>query len=270
MTYTAVYFENIPEEQRGILVALLTDIGYEGFEEEESTLKAYIPEARFDHEKFQELIRERRLSYSIDRLPDTNWNTVWESNFQPVTVSRFCHIRAGFHPPQQDVLHEIVITPKMSFGTGHHATTFMMIRQMEELVLTGRRVLDFGTGTGVLAILAEKMGATRIVAIDTDDWSIQNARENFQQNAATRVELRQADSAAIEETVDIILANIIRQVIVDNFPLFIARLSPGGILLLSGLLAEDEAVIMEQAAGVGLRLEKKLVQDGWLCLRFGY
>ncbi len=268
MIYTAVYFSDTTEVLREVLIALLTDIGYEGFEEEGDILKAFIPEIQFDSERLHILGRELRVSYSVTSLPETNWNQVWESNFQPVTVGVFCRIRADFHEPLQGITHEIVITPKMSFGTGHHATTHMMIRQMEEVVFAGRNVLDFGTGTGVLAILAEKLGAARVIAIDNDEWSIQNAEENFQRNGVASVTLRQADHARTGTTVDIILANIVRQVIVDNFPFFIEGLAQGGFLLLSGLLAEDEAAILAEATKAGLHMEKKLEQDGWLCLRF--
>lgn len=268
MIYTAVYFSHIPETERGVLVALLAEMGYEGFEEEDDTLKAFIPETQFDNEQLKALGLSRQVQYSLARIPATNWNQVWESNFQPVAVDRFCHIRADFHPPLPGFAHEIVITPKMSFGTGHHATTYMMIRQMEDLVFAGRKVVDFGTGTGVLAILAEKLGADRVIAIDNDEWSIRNAQENFHRNGVNRITLQQADHAGGGEMADIILANIVRQVILDNFPVFMTVLAPGGALVLSGLLADDEAAVLAQASAAGLHMERKLEKDGWLCLRF--
>lgn len=268
MVYIAVSFSHTPAGEWEILVALLAEMGYEGFEEDDDTLHAFIPEMRFEPEQLKALSDDRQVVYTVVRLPETNWNKVWESNFQPVTVGRFCHIRADFHQPLPGFTYEILITPKMSFGTGHHATTHMMIRQMEDLSFSDKSVLDFGTGTGLLAILSEKMGAARIIAIDNDERSIYNAQENFQRNNVGRILLRQAGDAHTGETFHIILANIIRQVILDNFEFFIAGLAPGGVLLLSGLLADDEEAVLEQAKKADLLLEKKLEQDGWLCLRF--
>ena len=165
-------------ELQEVLIALLAEIGYEGFEEEEGLLKAFIKEGAFDRGALETLLADYGLEYVEQRIEDRNWNAEWEANFQPVVVDGFCAIRAHFHPPMPEMEHELVITPKMSFGTGHHATTYMMLQAMRGIDLRGKRVLDFGTGTGVLAILAERLGAAEVVAIDNDDWSIENAQEN--------------------------------------------------------------------------------------------
>ena len=269
MIYKQVEFSGIAADVADILIAQLSDMQYEGFEEEGASLKAYIPEAFFDKDRLDELCRRFSVSCSVDLLPDTNWNELWESNFQPVIVDDFCAIRADFHALVPGVLHEIIITPKMSFGTGHHPTTYMMIRQMKAIGFTNKIVLDFGTGTGVLAILAGKLGAKSVLAIDNDDWSIANAEENLEKNnAAAIVKIKKADTAAAGHFFDVILANITRNIILENFPLFAAHIAAKGVLLLSGLMEEDEAVILREAAANEFIFETKLQQGGWICLKF--
>jgi len=250
-----------------LLIALLQDQGFEGFEEIDEKLLAYAHSTAFNKEETVKLARQFDLDYAIDEIPETNWNKVWESNFQPVIVDEFCSIRADFHEPADKVQYDIVITPKMSFGTGHHATTSMMIRQMRSIDFTGKKVLDFGTGTGVLAILAAKMGAAEILAIDNDDWSIENTKENTAKNNVGAIEIRQGDSAAGDILYDTILANITRNVILDNLSYFAGGLQKGGILLLSGLLKEDEKEMISYCATHGLRYENTVHQDNWICLR---
>ena len=268
MVYIEVKFENTSEELNNILVAVLSESHYEGFEEDQAYLKAFIPQYLFDKALLDHLIKTFKTDYFITQLPETNWNNVWESNFQPVSVDDFCAIRADFHETVRHVRHQIVITPKMSFGTGHHATTFMMIRQMKEINFNGKKVLDFGTGTGVLAILAEKLGASTVTAIDNDDWSIANAQENFRKNGAVKIALKKADTAADDKKFDIVLANITRNVILDNFSLFMKHLTDKGILLLSGLLQDDEGLILESAKVHGLSLAKKSIREKWISLKF--
>lgn len=270
MTYKEVLFTDISQEMMEILVAALSELQYEGFEEEEDRLKAFIPEASFNQGPLDQLCAQLKVSCSVTILPDTNWNEVWESNFQPVIVEDFCAIRADFHEPQKNVQHEIIITPKMSFGTGHHPTTYMMIQQMQEIDFSNRAVMDFGTGTGVLAIVAERLGAQSVLAIDNDEWCIKNAEENLLKNKTKNVQLKKADTATADNSFDIILANITRNIILENFPLFIRHLSENGILLLSGLMAEDETIIMNQATEGGFTLEKQLQRNNWICLKFKY
>lgn len=268
MSYKEVRFTSGSQEIREIIIAQLSELQYEGFEETDDGIRAYIPEQQFDEEEVKLLAAQLGIAYSITFIPDTNWNQLWESNFQPVVVSNFCGIRAHFHEALQDVQHEIIITPKMSFGTGHHPTTYMMIQQMQEIDFRERSVLDFGTGTGVLAILAHKLGAARIVAIDNDEWSISNARENFDRNGTSSVETILADTPGTSGTYDIILANIIKNVILENFDAFSQRLNPGGMLVLSGLLPEDETSIMAKAGLPGFALVKKLQRENWISLSF--
>lgn len=257
---------NDPELQQ-VLIAQLAEAGFEGFEETESCLKAFISEAGYPTVEVERIAGTHQVSFTKELIEAQNWNAVWESNFDPVIVDDFVAIRAGFHQPVKGVELEIVITPKMSFGTGHHATTFMMMRQMRQLDFPGKTVFDFGTGTGVLAILAEKLGASGVYAIDYDEWSIDNARENCENNQCKLIRLEQADTAANTPKSDIILANINKNVILDNLLHLKNGLHTGGLLLLSGLLTTDEADILQAAQPLGLELTGKEELNKWICLR---
>ena len=259
-----------------MLIALLSTIGYEGFEQQDDALQAFIPEAQFDAEALDQLLQGvpgrlpqpgARLSYSTVRLEERNWNEEWEKNFQPVQVEGFCAIRAHFHAPVRGVIHELVITPKMSFGTGHHATTYMMLQAMKDLDFQGRRVLDFGTGTGVLAILAERLGARQVLAIDNDDWSIDNASENVAANHCTRITVRKYDSIPAGEPFDVILANINKHVIVSQLAVMEQQLAPEGVILLSGLLTTDIEDIENEAVKNNLSISLRMTKGSWICLR---
>jgi ribosomal protein L11 methyltransferase len=263
-----ITFTDLQPEQQDVLIAHLSEAGYEGFEQTDLELKAFISEKSYDKRLLQEMAFKYQVEFNEQVIAAQNWNEVWESNFQPVIVNDFVAIRADFHEPIKNLEHEIVITPKMSFGTGHHATTYMMVQQMREIDFKDKTVFDFGTGTGVLAILAEKLGAKKMIAVDNDDWSICNAEENIQKNNCSRIKLKKADSAEMTGQFDIILANINKNVIVENFPSLISHLNVKGTLLLSGLLAEDEEDILAEASKYPLILSTKTNDKGWISLRF--
>lgn len=253
-----------------VLIALMGEMGYEGFEQEDDRLHAFIDETAFDEEALNELLTTHGLPYTLERIAERNWNAEWEANFQPVVVEGFCAIRAHFHPPMPEVEHELIITPKMSFGTGHHATTYMMLQAMRELDLRGKRVLDFGTGTGVLAILAERLGAQQIVAIDNDPWSIENALENVAANGCTRIEVLQKDTVAdAGGPFEVILANINKHVIVRELPALKQQLTAHGVILLSGLLREDAEDIENEAKNNNLSVSGWITRGSWICLKSG-
>lgn len=266
--YIQIEFPEITSDQSDVLLAQLSSIGFEGFQEEENSLKAFIPSDDFDEGLLEDIVTTHNLSFTQSTIEETNWNAVWESNFDPVIVDDFVAIRADFHEPLQGVEHEILITPKMSFGTGHHATTYMMIQQMREINFAGKVVFDFGTGTGVLAILAEKLGASTVFAVDNDEWSITNTTENLEKNNCTKVDLQKADDAGTGKKYDIILANINKNVILDNFSNLSQQLLSDGILLLSGLLTEDEADIVKAAGTFQLKLIRKTERNNWVALKF--
>ena len=268
--YIQIEFQNITSDQSDLLIAQLSEIGFSGFEEVEKSLKAFIPENDFIEAGVKEIAVNQHISFQKSVIEETNWNAVWESNFQPVVVDNFVGIRADFHEPIVGVEYEIVITPKMSFGTGHHATTFMMIQQMRGIDFNGKSVFDFGTGTGILAILAEQSGAAKIVAVDYDEWSIENAEENLLRNNCLKFKLKKADHAESEEQFDIILANINKNVILDNFSSLKKLLAKKGILLLSGLLETDESEIVTAGNNNSLIFEGKQVLNKWMALRFSH
>ena len=271
--YIKIEFEFLNKEQKEIVIALLTEMNYEGFEEDDDLLKAYISSGVYNETELTHFANERKLNFSIAKVENRNWNAEWESNFHPVIINSRIHdnpwlaIRAGFHKPIKNVEHEIIITPKMSFGTGHHVTTSMMIRMMSELDFNGKTVLDFGTGTGILAILSEKLGASKIIAIDNDDHSIQNAGENIQANGCSRIRVLKSSAAKGAHQFDIILANIIKDVILNNLDSFAKQLLPGAVLVLSGLLKDDEKEILQSSKNYGLLLREKIEEYNWICLQ---
>lgn len=266
-SYKEIVITGVKDDEADLFTGLLSNLDYSGFEQEDNILKAYIDSVDFDYVALKTIADEFQFQFSTNDIAEQNWNKVWESNFVPVQVDDFVGIRAYFHPPfGTEVTYELVITPKMSFGTGHHATTYMMIQQMQNLDFTGKNVLDFGTGTGVLAILAEKLGASYIKAIDNDAWSIENSEENITANDAKLVKLELASQISLSETYDIILANINRNVIIDNFDALGQILKPSGHLVLSGLLSDDESTILELAAKAGWTHLNTLRRLQWISI----
>jgi len=267
MNYLQFEFDIDSSEQMERLIALLSEQGFVGFEEEEGSLSAFIPEQNFNEEEFSRVIDLfTSVSYTQTIVERINWNKEWENGFKPVIVDDFVAIRAAFHEPINDVKYEIIITPKMSFGTGHHATTFLMIKQMLELDFLGKSVLDFGTGTGVLAILARKLGADNILAIDYDEWSIVNARENIEQNNCSNIYLEQLDEIPLSQTFEIILANINLNVITSNLSSIVMTSLPGAIVLLSGFLKENESILIVALENVGLQYISTKQSGDWIVM----
>ena len=255
-------------ELQEVLIALLAEMGYEGFVQEDDAVKAYVMEEAFDKDALEELVARHNVAYDEQRLEERNWNAEWEKSFQPVVVGDFCGIRADFHAPLGGVKHELVITPKMSFGTGHHATTHMMIEAMRDLPLRGARVLDFGTGTGVLAILAERLGAAEVVAIDNDDWSIANAQENIQANESKVVTVRKLDDVSrLDGEFGIILANINKHVILAQLPALEQQLGQGGVIVFSGLLESDYEDIDNETIKQNLPISVRMTKGAWICVK---
>jgi ribosomal protein L11 methyltransferase len=282
MNTAQITISGLGSEIREILIAILSESGYEGFEEEEydhssdgkpgasaAVLHAFIKEDQFDAALLAELLAPWKLVYQMNLIPKRNWNEEWEKNFHPVIVGNFCAVRAFFHEAVTGVEHELVITPKMSFGTGHHATTFMMMEAMQGLDFAGKNVLDFGTGTGVLAILAERLGAASVLAIDHDDWSIENARENIAENQCVHIILEKNETIRSNELFSIILANINKNIILQELDAMRQHLPEGGVILLSGLLQEDQAEIEKKAGQLNLAISYhgRMTKGNWICLR---
>lgn len=265
--FTHLIIENLNRALSDLLIAQLSGLGFEGFEEEEKSLSAYIEEQKLNKKEVETLLNQYKLPYSIESIAPTNWNRVWEESFQPVCIGNFVAVRANFHPAFKNVEHEIIITPKMSFGTGHHATTYLMMQAMKDVNLKNKSVLDFGTGTGILAILAEKLGASTITAIDIDDWSIENAAENSTENGCSKITLVQQDDCKTEKLFDIILANINKNVILENFDNLVTQLKPAGILLLSGLLVSDEKDILSEMKRLNVDHIKTETREKWIMIK---
>lgn len=260
--------------QREILAAKLSQIGFEGFIDEEHHLQAYIREDDFSGNSLNELIDEFRdhglhLQYHFHRTPEQNWNEEWEKQYQPVVLKDRLLIRAPFHDPGSDMPLTLVIEPKMSFGTGHHFTTRLMLEAMLDRDFKGLRVLDMGCGTGVLGILAAKLGARYILGVDNDQWAYENAMENAERNGAGHMSVRLGDAGVLgDEVFDCILANISRTILVNDMPVYARHLRPGGILIVSGFLSEDVQYVLNSAYGSRLDHQDTSEIDNWILLCF--
>jgi ribosomal protein L11 methyltransferase len=266
-TYIRVTFTPVDPERSEMLVALLSELGYQGFEEGEESLQAFIGQEAFHEKELRSLVEMIGVEYSLSTEEEKNWNLIWESSFEPVIIPGFVAVRADFHAPVSDVKYEILITPKMSFGTGHHATTFLMMERMRGMELGGRTVLDFGAGTGILAILAEKLGAEQVDAIDNDPQCLLSMDENLPANGCVRTRYWLADSVP-NGKYDIVLANINKHILLATADDLKAALSPSGELVLSGLLEQDEGDIRdryEPIFGEPVYLARK---NNWICLAF--
>jgi ribosomal protein L11 methyltransferase len=268
MNYTEISIATSNETTQEILVALLENQGYEGFETNETGVKAYISSELFNSVELQETLNTFELTFNQQTIEKQNWNAVWESNFDPVMVDDFVGIRAHFHSPLKNVAHEILITPKMSFGTGHHATTFSVMQLMKNIDFANKTVFDFGTGTGILAILAEKLGATNILAVDYDDWCIENSIENVQNNYCTNIIVEKGDTAKTNKPFDIVLANINKNIILDNLALLHQSIAANGTIVLSGLLVEDEKDILEAVQKYHWQHQQTITKGAWIAMHF--
>lgn len=268
--FIKIIFSDIIQEKKELLIAFLVDAGFDGFEEGQNYLYAFCDADRYDEVLLDRLSDSLDVEFRKELIQETIWNEQWEQNFKPVRIEDFCVIRAHFHPPVSQTKFNIVITPKMSFGTGHHATTFLMIQSMKKIECYGKTILDFGTGTGILAILAEKMGAANVRAIDNDDWSISNANENILLNDCSRIIIHKADSLAFAERFDIILANINRNVLLSCMESLKQHLAKEGVLIISGLLEGDKAIIEKKAEENNLRIASQRQKEGWIALQLAH
>lgn len=278
-----------PDPWRDLLMVELADLGFESFEEGPTDpkggsgeLKAWIRTDRYDEAALRNLLALRdphaTITYEAEVIADRNWNAEWESSFQPVEVAGQVLIRADFHASRPGFAHEIVITPRMAFGTGHHATTRMMVQAMLALAddrgdglpafrWEGKTVCDLGCGTGVLAILALRLGARAVVAIDNDPGAVENARHNCGLNGCAAIVVEKGDAAALEgRRFDAILANIERNVLLDAMPAMSAALNPGGVLFLSGFVPGDRHMLAQRAKECGLIIAERMQEGEWALL----
>ncbi len=273
ITYLEAEFSSPQQDVFEILMAELADIGFESFTEEEDSLKAFIQKDIYAEADFSELcdrlLHKFPFSYKLREIAPQNWNAVWESNFPDITVDDKVHVRAQFHEPKPEYPIEIVIQPKMSFGTGHHATTWSVMKLMLDIDFSHKKVFDFGTGTGILAILAQKLGATEIWAVDNDPQCIENSEENFELNDTQEIKLALGDITAFQNnTYDIIIGNITRNVILAFIGQIATNLKQNGVFIASGFYENDLAVIEEAAAALSLKLKTMQSRDNWCAAVF--
>ncbi|KAB7531399.1 50S ribosomal protein L11 methyltransferase [Flagellimonas olearia] len=255
-----------------ILIAELGEVGFESFVENETGLLAYILKSDWREDILDGLyILQQpgfKISWTQKEIQQQNWNAEWERNFHPITVGDRCMVRAPFHPVAE-VEYDIVIEPKMSFGTGHHETTHMMLQHILDMDVQGKSVLDMGCGTGVLAILAKKKGAGPVDAIDIDEWCYLNTQENIERNDCESIKAFQGDSGLLKgKKYNVILANINRNILMEDIPVYVECLTSGGTLLLSGFYLEDLDAISSKCAAYGLQFEKNLEKNNWISAKY--
>ena len=247
-------------------------IGFEGFVEGDDDILAYIKEEEFATETFNQLIDELaglriRVQYRFHKSEDQNWNEEWERKFEPVVIDGSVLIRAPFHDSSNDLECTLIIEPKMSFGTGHHHTTKLMIREMEKINMRDLNILDMGCGTGVLGIYACRKGAARVLAVDNDQWAYENALENMERNGAAAMEVRLGDAGTLgEESFHLILANITRNTLVRDLSAYTEHLMEDGMLVLSGILAEDVQYVLNEAYRCDLKHLSTGEESNWISL----
>ena len=296
--YTQIAFDFENQDQFELLVAQLADLGFDGFNEEEvasginngvgmsSVLgtsaglgagaghcKTFILSTEYLENNVEielnNIFNQHNLTYYKSIVKEENWNAIWESNFEPVRINNFVGIRAHFHasfdPPVQ---YEIKITPKMSFGTGHHGTTFTVMELMGNMDFKAKSVYDFGTGTGILAILAEKLGASEVLAVDNDDWCIENALENIQNNDIKVIRIQKVETAKQLQQFDIVIANVNRHIIEANMEELSFAGKPHSELILSGLLIEDQDDMIHLAQQFGWKYQANKIMNGWISMYF--
>lgn len=252
---------------REILYADLEILGFESIIDTQKGAEAYMPAVNFTETILENLmVRDIPLQivdYTVEEIEQQNWNAAWESQFQPISINEKCVIRAPFHEPV-DVSFEILITPKMSFGTGHHETTFLMAQELFRHDLEHKRVMDMGCGTGVLAILAKKLGADYVEGVDIEEWAYQNSIENARDNQVPEVKFYHGDGSSLTgKQFDIILANINRNILMIDLPIYAGSLMPEGKLFLSGFYETDVEEIVKQGEKSGLKFVHSRSKNGW-------
>lgn len=273
MDYTEVRFYN-DISLNEVIIAWLGDNDFDMFEERPDGVNAYIEAKLFKEDDLKSLLllipdSNENIRYETSFIKDQNWNKQWESNFEPVLIADRVYVRAPFHNRTTEFQHEIIIEPKMSFGTGHHATTALMIQLMLEIDMKEKMVLDMGCGTGILSILADKLGAKKIMAIDIEEWAYTNSLENCERNNADHVSVFKGDVSLIKGyKFDIVFANINRNILLNDLQSYSVSLNLGGNILLSGILAMDKEIINQCAVTCGLTYLAEAIENNWLALHF--
>lgn len=275
MNYKEVTFTINPYSQvnEDILIALLSEHNFDSFWQKDEQLKAYIPSGLFIDKNIQKINNElekiMKLEWEVKEYEEKNWNEIWESNFPYILIGNDCIVKAPFHIDTPKVKYEIIIEPKMSFGTGHHATTSLMIELILETELKDKTVLDMGCGTGILAILASLKNSGRITAIDYDEWAYNNTLENIQKNNCKNIEVIKGDVSTIPDTrFDVIFANINRNVLQDDLSSYVSHLNENGIIIISGIMLSDKEIIWQKAKELHLQSTHIIKKKEWVAAIF--
>ncbi len=280
MRYTEVTLHISPLEPfKDLLVYTLGEEGpYDSFVDIPDGVKAYVPTDQYDEAFLKNAVAEAgcTVTYEVKAMEDRNWNEEWERQHQPVLVESvadgrpFCWVRAPFHPHRDDVEYEIEIEPKMSFGTAHHATTYMMLSLLRDEPMAGKRVLDMGCGTAVLAILAAKRGAGYVEAVDVDEWAYRNAVENCERNGVADIHCVMGDASCLtpDKHFDLVIANINRNILLRDMPSYVGVLNEGGAILFSGFYESDIPAIRQRAGELGLRYDSHILRNEWAAVKF--
>ena len=270
--YIAYDFNVSPKEPATeMLIAQLGYVGFESFVEQDYGVTAYIQKQEWNSKILEDVFllhsNEFNITFEHNEIAQTNWNEEWEKNFNPIQVDDLVSIRAPFHT-NPSLQFDIVIEPKMSFGTGHHETTHMMVQHLLALDLDTKKVLDMGCGTGILAIFAEMKGAKPIDAIDIDSWCYENSLENIQRNNCNHITVYEGDASVLKEKYDVIIANINRNILLSDIKTYTDCLNENGVLLLSGFYKEDIAIIEDEVTKHGLTFEKMIQRNNWVALKY--
>jgi ribosomal protein L11 methyltransferase len=276
MNYKAIHIKakNKPETIKEIIIAELDNIGFEGFLETDDGVVAYIREDKFNLDNIRQFYFMNNPEFGEIKIEEEfilekNWNELWEKNYPPAVINNDVIIRAPFHPCIKKYKYEILIEPKMSFGTGHHETTSLMIELMFTIPFQDKIVLDMGCGTGVLGILASMLGAKQVTAVDINQWAYDNTIENIQRNKINNMQVLFGDSnLIIDKTFDIILANITKDVLLEDMHVYTKTLVKGGELLISGILRKDIEDIKQVAAKLDLKFHDLMQKKDWIIMKF--
>ena len=271
-TIEYVFTSPTSDIQHDMLVTMLADLGFDSFMDDDTGLKAYCSADHRADDAVEELLREDAFRsihlLAVEEMPDKDWNEVWEASYQPVIVNERCRVRAPFHEPDPNYEFDLVIEPKMSFGTANHETTAQIIQLMLETDFVGKEVLDMGSGTAVLAILAKKLGAARTIAIDNDEWAYRNAFTNCELNGVDDIEIVLGDAASIKGDFDVVLANINRNILLRDMHLYVEAMRPKAHIFFSGFYVEDLESIKAEANRLGLCYQRHLAKNNWVAAEF--
>lgn len=258
---------NPPSPGTDILIALLSQNGFESFLESDTGLLAYIKFDNFSLQDFKQVVNNFPpgfdLSYSVKTIENQNWNEVWERSYPPVFIRDSVYVRAPFHPEERLFKYNLLIEPKMSFGTAHHETTHLMMEMMLDEPFNDKKVLDMGCGTGILAILAEMLGAQRVIAIDNDHNAVENAIENVRKNKCKHIHVQFGDAKDVQGNFDYIVANITKNTLVEDFKIYASHLLLNGKLICSGFFDKDIPEIKSKALDSGLSFVRKQLRNQW-------